>query len=124
MNNYDKFTDLEVIKENLKIVSSYGLLPQAVEIFKHAEIMAEQIKIKDGALTFALLEVDRLKAELGKRPETIQCGECKHWHPIEPLENNYSPMRPQGPCMIRKDNTYFYENDFCSHGQHRESEEK
>lgn len=71
-----------------------------------------------------LREIKHLKAELEKRPEIIQCGECKHWHPIEPLENNYSPMRPQGPCMIRKDNTYFYENHFCSFGQRRESEEK
>ena len=62
-------------------------------------------------------EIARLKAELKNKPDIVKCGECKNWHPIEFLENTYSLTKLQGPCMLRKDNTFFYENDFCSNGQ-------
>lgn len=46
------------------------------EIQEAAERMAEEIETKDGALTFALLEVARLKAELEKREEVVRCEDC------------------------------------------------
>ena len=46
------------------------------EVWAIAERMAKEIKTKDGALTFALLEVDRLKAEIEKREEVVRCEDC------------------------------------------------
>lgn len=96
------------------------------EVWAIAERMAEEIEAANdlknywnNAYNDLIKENDALKSELEKRPDVVRCGECESWNPIEPLENNYSLIKPQGPCMIRKDNTYFYEDDFCSRGQRK-----
>lgn len=83
---YDKFMRcdgkkneyLEKIKELLDdgcfdcCTNQYPVSRDSVkEVWAIAERMAKEIKTKDGALTFALLEVDRLKAELEKRRKVV-----------------------------------------------------
>lgn len=125
--------DLEIIKQNEPYrridFEDYKVGFDSIKwraVIEAAERMAEEIEAANdlknywnNAYNDLIKENDALKSELEKRPEVVRCGECESWNPIEPLENNYSLIKPQGPCMIRKDNTYFYEDDFCSRGQRK-----
>ncbi len=68
-------------------------------------------------------EIDRLKAELEKRPEVVRCGECKK------KDLGFTcPLACANAVIEAKTKTknfiLFDDNDFCSAGQRRESEEE
>ncbi len=84
-------------------------------IYGAAERMAKEIKTKDGALTFALLEVARLKAELEKRPEVVRCGECTHGGENEMCERTI--CRREFPS---DEEWWLGDLEYCSLGQRAE----
>lgn len=105
--------DLEIIKQN----EPYRRID-----FEDYKVGFDSIKWRAviEAAERMVAEIARLKAELEKRPEIITCGECK--------------LRGTDNCWLAEiddtDDEYetFWEpqtddNDFCSHGQRRESEE-
>jgi hypothetical protein len=66
--------------------------------------------------------IDRLKAELEKRPEVVRCGECKK------KDLGFTCPLVCANAVIKaktkvENFILFVDNDFCSAGQRRESED-
>jgi hypothetical protein len=99
------------------------------EIQEAAERMAAEItQTKNVAHDFeigfedAQKEIARIKAELEKRPEVVRCGECKK------KDLGFTCPLVCANAVIKaktkvENFILFVDNDFCSAGQRRESEE-
>lgn len=139
--------EYHVILGELIEIENYhpNLVLQLQHIKAAASRMAKEVKTKDGALTFALLEVDRLKAE-NQRLQAIVENDVHHYPIQMEIENAKITInalkaelakRPEvvrcGECSKHKQPSCPWHralimNDpneaFCSYGQRRESEEK
>jgi len=100
------------------------------EVWAIAERMAEEIEAANdlknywnNAYNDLIKENDALKDELEKRPEVVRCGECKK------KDLGFTcPLACANAVIEAKTKTknfiLFDDNDFCSAGQRRESEEE
>ena len=62
------------------------------------------------------------KAETADVAPVVRCRECKHWKPGDFMAgDDIDHMYRGGGCPIRR--FAVYENDFCSEGERRESNE-
>jgi hypothetical protein len=92
-------------------------MAREIERFETADVLSDEVALKNTKYIEELeAEITQLKAELEKRPKVVRCVECKV------LEDDIESDESGGFChYIRK---YCSPEDFCSHAQHKESEEK
>jgi len=94
-----------------------------IERLETADVLSDEVALKNTKYIEELeAEITQLKAELEKRPEVVRCGECKK------KDLGFTcPLICANAVIKAKTKTenfiVFDDNDFCSAGQRRESEE-
>ena len=119
--------DLEIIKKNFNIITEsegydywYDLEKEAIfaaeRMVAEIERLKEEVNETQTVYYSVLKDNTRLKAELEKRPEVVDCKDCIYKNQCKAdVIFQESTSKIEGPFK-------FYYLKFCSFGQRRESE--